>query len=1155
MEESSDEKRREILSPTRTRVEFLEAVHNDSPDDFLNRLNQHHSKDSNFDLDEFLQTLDRKQITSLWDGLYNLCNDTLISSPLAVEETDENQEELQQTVNRTVAILEGILTVALSYLHNVDNPTIPQSLEDTATILHGVLLDFPSSTKKLQNHVAMLCELWWDKDLPKKEEIINNALMFVLQQSLQKRAAADVKRMYSLRQSLLLQDFGEGKNLDLKEMLNQCMASPVYLKSDEGRRFLSFSFGMNPTFIEQLHKTIKTQLPYCPRTIVKSYAEVYFRAWRAASGPYLQKLEVHCIQDYMYCAVYASRTGSKSMASILKQLMSHFHQQKKHQAVDGMLLRLYEPIIWRALKVANGSVRANAASLLLDAFPLSDPNAENEKRDELLQKQFDALQDLLEDPCPLVRAIGVQGICNIISVFWELIPSTTVQVLLNKIVREMAYDSVSSDTRVAVFKGMSYLLKNHLCHVYLNALLPELKNCIHDNAEKVRIAFIELLLKIKGLKSMKFWHIVPMEWLLARMELDSPSVVRRLVKLVFNSFMPIDKDGAVQVNRCVSLLQLNHLAARRFYQYAHKNMPLATTVKFITCLCQTVFAWVKERQPERQDNETEEDEDSNEEKENENVLPDNSSVEVIEGMLETIAVLLAAIDGDLQKSSRAVLAMTFIAGHMPASSLPYFSRSCFSKLKRQTNDSKEEYYGILLDCLCRWGRISDVFELITDWLKAGLNTNHTEPPSATKSKRKTKKSVKFNEPVEPQPQLALAFLTRMMQKTTTRSAVLQTGKQELREVAALLKTSMQCIEQRLLGSGPLSDFVSDEFLVSALCSYCKVQLHLNSENDRADDMFTFLGEILTWADVELIPVVAKKQDVAARQPPRSASKRKGTANQNDNVTDFATDIIQNLLRISSEMVLFGKCRVEDFHQLTDFTRQLLATDYRASFLPMLTRLLYQMTQYSLILTGGEENALSECMALLLGEIVMALAKCARKQADNPANVKELFSKVSSLSDVLSHCQKYQSLSPVLRQHIMAPIVTAVVADMTNAIRKVGEAKDNVTELPTLSAFLLGIVSKTKTMTCFFVSELKQCMEAGALQTLHNYLAVVHILYTLNRGHHKIPNMKDCLLAAQLDLENMDIPQQEGEEETTQHKLHRSTLDLAKETLVAIGAVA
>lgn len=59
--------------------------------------------------------------------------------------------------------------------------------------------------------------------------------------------------------------------------------------------------------------------------------------------------------------------------------------------MDEVLYRLYEPIIWRALNAPNPIVRKNAVTLLVDAFPLQNPNSSDEEVDELMQKQFDHL--------------------------------------------------------------------------------------------------------------------------------------------------------------------------------------------------------------------------------------------------------------------------------------------------------------------------------------------------------------------------------------------------------------------------------------------------------------------------------------------------------------------------------------------------------------------------------------------------------------------------------------------------------------------------------------------------------------------------------------------------------------------------------------------
>ena len=45
-----------------------------------------------------------------------------------------------------------------------------------------------------------------------------------------------------------------------------------------------------------------------------------------------------------------------------------------------MLQSLWEPLLWRYLKVANSDVRCNATQILSEAFPLEDPDAELEVR-------------------------------------------------------------------------------------------------------------------------------------------------------------------------------------------------------------------------------------------------------------------------------------------------------------------------------------------------------------------------------------------------------------------------------------------------------------------------------------------------------------------------------------------------------------------------------------------------------------------------------------------------------------------------------------------------------------------------------------------------------------------------------------------------------
>ena len=52
------------------------------------------------------------------------------------------------------------------------------------------------------------------------------------------------------------------------------------------------------------------------------------------------------------------------------------------------------------------------------------------------------------------------------------------------------------------------------------------------------MAFLDLLLLVSGLRSIKFYKVCPIDHLLSRMETDSVHVVKRIVSLLVNSFQP-----------------------------------------------------------------------------------------------------------------------------------------------------------------------------------------------------------------------------------------------------------------------------------------------------------------------------------------------------------------------------------------------------------------------------------------------------------------------------------------------------------------------------------------------------------------------------------------------------------------------------------------
>lgn len=158
---------------------------------------------------------------------------------------------------------------------------------------------------------------------------------------------------------------------------------------------------------------------------------------------------------------------------------------------------------WFFLQAANSNVRQNALHLLLDLFPLEDPDATKEVKDTLFDKQFFLLEKLLADDCPDVRVVAVEGCCRILHLFWELIPSATITKIITKIFDDNSHD-LCNEVRLATVNGIIYLLGNPLSHEVLKVLLPRLGHLMQDNVLSVRLAMADLLLLLRDIRTFQF---------------------------------------------------------------------------------------------------------------------------------------------------------------------------------------------------------------------------------------------------------------------------------------------------------------------------------------------------------------------------------------------------------------------------------------------------------------------------------------------------------------------------------------------------------------------------------------------------------------------------------------------------------------------------
>lgn len=191
-----------------------------------------------------------------------------------------------------------------------------------------------------------------------------------------------------------------------------------------------------PDFIRQLHQAVKINIAKEPKS-AEAYAEIYWRIWSQSKGIHRLEIEEHCIQSFLEVASIGAKEHVVEAARIV---LDPFFKNKKTKGVDELLYRLTLPFIWKNLHVPHPTVRKNTLHLLIQAFPLQDPEGTKEAGEVYLSKQMKIFEEVFYDESPEVRILATTGACRILSLYWELIPEHEMRKVVARLINDCAHD-------------------------------------------------------------------------------------------------------------------------------------------------------------------------------------------------------------------------------------------------------------------------------------------------------------------------------------------------------------------------------------------------------------------------------------------------------------------------------------------------------------------------------------------------------------------------------------------------------------------------------------------------------------------------------------------------------------------------------------------
>ena len=169
-------------------------------------------------------------------------------------------------------------------------------------------------------------------------------------------------------------------------------------------------------------------------------------------------------------------------------------------------------------------------------------------------------------------------------------------------VAEHASDASSSAVRAGALNAVALLLEAPQSHAVLRPLLPSLGNLIHDKVETVRVAAVRLLLCVKKTPGIKYYHVVPVDHLTARLTQEegqvhaNNAVASGITALMLNSYFPANKSGPEQFHRTLTFLTNDPVAAAVFYANIAAHLPLQAVTQLATMLWRCLDAAVETEQ-------------------------------------------------------------------------------------------------------------------------------------------------------------------------------------------------------------------------------------------------------------------------------------------------------------------------------------------------------------------------------------------------------------------------------------------------------------------------------------------------------------------------------------------------------------------------------
>ena len=104
---------------------------------------------------------------------------------LNIIETEEKEEEETEKDITSDKILNICIDLGKATIETLESNYIPEKLKETAKLFYKTLPSFSKNHNHIKENIAKLCELWYSKDYPAKDEMTIYVIQYLIEKAAQ----------------------------------------------------------------------------------------------------------------------------------------------------------------------------------------------------------------------------------------------------------------------------------------------------------------------------------------------------------------------------------------------------------------------------------------------------------------------------------------------------------------------------------------------------------------------------------------------------------------------------------------------------------------------------------------------------------------------------------------------------------------------------------------------------------------------------------------------------------------------------------------------------------------------------------------------------------------------------------------------------------